>query len=68
MTDDFIHEPVIDYPKSRLFKNPMEYWKNNEQCYFVLAALAKGYLSAPPSSVASESLFSDAEIIDSNQR
>jgi len=68
MIDDYIHEPVIDNPKSNLFQNPMEYWKNNEQHYFVLAALAKRYLSAPPSSVAFEFLFSDAGIIDSSRR
>ena len=68
MIDDYIHEPVIDNPKSNLFKNPIEYWKSNEQCYPVLAALARKYLSSPPSSVTSESLFSDAGIIDSNRR
>ena len=68
MIDDYIREPVIDNPKNNLFKNPMEYWKSNEQCYSVLAALARKYVSAPPSSVASESLFSDAGIIDSNRR
>ena len=68
MIDDYIHEPVIDNPKSNLFKNPMEYWKSNEQRYSVIAALARKYLSTPPSSVASESLFSDAGIIDSNRR
>ena len=68
MINDYIHEPVIDKPKTYLFKNPMEYWKSNEQRYSVLAALARKYLSTPPSSVASESLFSDAGIIDSNRR
>ena len=68
MISEYIHEPVIDNPKSKLFKNPLEYWKNNKQCYVILAALARKYLSAPPSSVASESLFSDAGIIDSNRR
>ena len=37
-------------------------------CYVILAALARKYLSALPSSVALESSFSDAGIIDSNQR
>ena len=68
MISEYIHEPVIDNPKSKLFKNPLEYWKNNKQRYVILAALARKYLSAPPSSVASESLFSDAGIIDSNRR
>ena len=68
MISEYIHEPVIDNPKSKLFKNPLEYWKNNKQRYVILAALARKYLSALPSSVASESLFSDAGIIDSNRR
>ena len=50
---EYMHEPVIDNPKSKPFKNPLEYWKNNKQCYVILAALARKYLSTPPSSVAS---------------
>ena len=65
---EYIHEPVIDNPKSKLFENPLEYWKTNQHRYVILAALARKYLSAPPSSIASESLFSDAGIIDSNRR
>ena len=68
MISEYIHEPVIDNPKSKLFKNPLEYWKNNKQHFVILVALARKYLSAPPSSVASESLFSDVGIIDSNRR
>ena len=68
MISEYIHKPVIDSPKSKLFENPLEYWKTNQQRYVILAALARKYLSAPPSSVASESLFSDAGIIDSNRR
>ena len=60
--------PVIDNPKSKLFKNHLEYWKNNKQRYVILATLARKYLSAPPSSVALEALFSDVGIIDSNRR
>ena len=68
MITEYIHEPVIDNPKTKLFKNPLEYWKNNKHSYVILAALARKYLSALPSSVALESLFSDAGIIDSDQR
>ena len=65
---EYIHEPVIDNPKSKLLENPLEYWKTNQHRYVILAALVRKYLSAPPSSVASESLFSDAGIIDTNRR
>ena len=68
MISEYINEPIIDNPKSKLFKNPLEHWKNNKQLYVILAALARKYLSAPLSSVASEALFSDAEIIDSKKR
>ena len=35
MISEYIHEPVIDNPKSKLFKNPLEYWKttNNATLY-----------------------------------
>ena len=59
---EYIHEPVIDNPKSKLFKNPLEYWKNNKQRYVILAALARKYLSVLLTSVALESLFSDIGI------
>ena len=65
MISEYIHEPVIDNPKR---ENPLEYWKTNQHRYVILAALARKYLSAPLSSVASVSLFSDAGIIDSNRR
>ena len=41
MISEYIQEPVIDNPKSKLFKNPLEYWKNNKQHYVILAALAR---------------------------
>ena len=68
MISEYIHEAVIDNLKSKLFKNLLEHWKNNKQHYVILAALARKYLPVPLTSVASESLFSDTGIIDSNRR
>ena len=48
--------------------DPLVYWKNNKERYPALAKVAKRYLSVPPSSVPSESLFSETGIIDSNRR
>ena len=65
---EYIHEPVIDNPKSKLFKNPLEYWKNYKQHYAILAALARKCLPVILTSVVAQSLFSDTGIIDSNRR
>jgi len=48
--------------------NPFDYWRKNKERYFMLAVMAQKYLSTPPSSVPSESLFSDTGIIDSSRR
>lgn len=68
MVTDYLKEPVIENPKNKKFMDPLEYWKNNKERYPALAEVAKRYLSAPPSSVPSESLFSETGIIDSNRR
>ena len=68
MVTDYLSEPVMDNPKDQRFMNPFDYWRKNKEHYFILAAMAKKYLSAPPSSVPSESLFSDTGIIDSSRR
>ena len=67
MISEYIHEAVIDNLKSKLFKNPLEHWKNKQR-YVILAALARKYLLVPLTSVASEFLFSDTGTIDSNRR
>ena len=63
MANDYVEEPVT-------ITNPLVYWKNNRERYPFLADLAMKYkhLTAPPSSVPLESLFSETGIIDSNRR
>ena len=68
MVTDYLDELVTENLKSEKFMDPLEYWINNKERYPVLAEVAKKYLSAPPSSVPSESLFSETDIIDSNRR
>ena len=68
MVNDYVEEPVTENPKHKTITNPLEYWKNNRERYPFLADLAIKYLSAPPSSVPSESLFSETGVIDSNRR
>ena len=69
MVMEYLSEPVMDNPEDRRFMDPFEYWRNNKERYSMLAVMAKKYLLAPPSSVPSESLFSDTGIIiDSSRR
>jgi len=48
--------------------NPFKWWALNFKSYPLLLELAKKYLSAPPSSVASERVFSGAGIIYDDRR
>jgi len=48
--------------------NPLQYWKEHQQLWPVLVLLASKYLCAPPSSVASERLFSTAGDISTETR
>ena len=66
MVNDYVEETVTENPKNKTITNPLEYWKNNREHFPFLADLAIKYLSAPPSSVPSESLFSETGVIDSN--
>ena len=67
MISDYLDEPLMEGPKHK-FIEPLEYWKNHKQKYSALATVARRYLSSPPSSIASESLFSETGVIDSNRR
>ena len=59
----YFEEPNIDR-----IKNPLEWWKNNENKFPRLQQLAKKYLCIPGSSVPSERLFSKAGQLVSERR
>ena len=59
-----VNEPLIDVRKG----NPYKWWHNNMSQYPILAHLARKYLSAPPTSVTSERLFSTAGEIYEERR
>ena len=48
--------------------DPLEYWKQNEKKFPILAEIAQKFLSAPATSVASEELFSTAKAVFSYRR
>jgi len=50
--DQYLAVPIINFKRS-----PYQWWENHKHQYHVLARLAKKYLSAPPTSVNSESFF-----------
>ena len=54
MVDNYLSEPLIDYKQS----DPLKWWHDNERRYPFLGNMAKQFLSAPPTSVPSEQLFS----------
>ena len=41
----------------------MDYWKHNRERYPLIAPVARRFLAAPATSVASEQLFSTAKIV-----
>ena len=55
----YLAEPLLDFTGG----NPFKWWAVNLNCYPLLSELAKKYLSAPPTSVASERVLSGAGII-----
>ena len=48
--------------------NPFDWWRQNQSSFPILAKLARKYLSAPLTSVASERLFSSAGLIYANKK
>ena len=61
--DQYLAVPIIDFKSS-----PYQWWEIHQHQYQVLTKLAKRYLSAPPTSVNSERVFSGAGLLYSDQR
>ena len=55
VVDAYLHEPV-----SARKSSPLDYWKQKQSLWPILATMARKYLSILPSSVPSERLFSTA--------
>ena len=55
-------------PRLPLSKDPLAWWSANEHLYADVAAVARRFLSAPPTSVDSERLFSSAGNIYTDKR
>ena len=60
----YLAEPLLDFKVG----NPFKWWAVNLKSYPLLSGLANKYLSAPPTSVASERVFSGAGIIYDDRR
>ena len=52
VVDAYLHEPV-----SARKSSPLDYWKQKQLLWPILATMARKHLSIPPSSVPSERLF-----------
>lgn len=65
MVEMYLKEPVLSYLEHI---HPLTYWKEKKPLWPCLADLACKYLSIPPSSAASERLFSSAADVVSQER
>ena len=63
IVDSYVKEQ--NQPRS---SDPLLYWKSHPSTWPILASISSRYLSAPPSSVASERLFSSAGQISTIKR
>ena len=64
MVNTYLKEPPISYQVG----NPYLWWRDDGQRYPVLTKVARHYLSAPPTSVSSERVFSGAGNIYDDHR
>ena len=64
MVDRYLSEPLIDYKSG----DPLKWWNENKRRFPLLMNLTKHFLSAPPTSVPSERLFSAVGILYDEQR
>ena len=62
--DRYLADPLVPFQTGASYK----WWNENKACFPALTQLAKQYLSAPPTSVQSERLFSSAGDIYSYKR
>jgi len=64
MVDRYLSEPLIDYKKG----DPLKWWQDNEKRFPLLGNMVRKFLSAPPTSVPSERLFSGVGNLYDEQR
>ena len=64
MVDRYLSEPLIDYKSG----DPVKWWNENKRKFPLLVNLTKRFLSAPPTSMPLECLFSAVGILYDEQR